>query len=417
MRSRATSHVSLCKTSLCRHDSLRQFLKDRPQLFDFIGVEAPSEAVVDKIKNIEDANCLYNEHLPLQDVEAAVRKGELVRGKYRVNRNNLNEGLISTSFGFDIKVVGKAENNRAIMGDIVAVRLHDESRWLSNKHVNLQEDDATEGETRSQITIEDKKYASMRDKILKENLCPTGSIVGIIHRDLRNLSGQVSRLLLKSEGRFFVLVDPVDPRYPSTIMAVSDFESLKDKKIVFCVDSWPDGIGYPIGHLVSIFGKADDMDTESKVILFEHNVETRTFSKAVFDCLPPEGDKFKISEQEIKRRQDLRDYPIVYYCDPVLCRPSRLQRYRRCAAQPHAPQRKYRARRAHRRRVSLRQARYRHRQRSCLQVDDCVPGRSQDRHAPGLADRESLFAARRCRAAGVQCGLGDEPENRGGTVE
>ena len=48
---------------------------------------------------------------------------------------------MTTSFGFDIKVVGKAENNRAIMGDIVAVRLHDECRWLSNKHVNLQEDD------------------------------------------------------------------------------------------------------------------------------------------------------------------------------------------------------------------------------------------------------------------------------------
>jgi len=267
---------------------------------------------VDQIKNIGDANCIYNEHLPLLDIEAAVRTGELVRGKYRVNRNNLNEGLVTTSFGFEIKVIGKADNNRAIMGDIVAVRLNDESKWLSNLHVNLQDEDATEGETRSNITIEDKKYSSMRDKILKENLCPTGSVAGIIKRDLRNLAGQVSRLLLKADHRYFVLVDPVDPRYPSTILAISDFEHLKDKKIAFCVDSWPDGIGFPIGHLVSIFGKADNLDTESKVILFEHNVETRTFSKAVLDCLPPEGEKYRISEQEIKKRQDLRDYPIVY---------------------------------------------------------------------------------------------------------
>ena len=390
-------------------------MKDRPQLFDFIGVEAPSEAVVDKLKNIEDANCLYNEHLPLPDMDAAVRKGELVRGKYRVNRNNLNEGLITTNFGFEIKVVGKADNNRAIMGDFVAVKLHDEAKWLSNLHVNLQDDDATEGETRSNITIEDKKYASMRDRILKENLCPTGSVVGILRRDLRNLAGQISRLLLKAESKYFVLVDPVDPRFPSTILAVTDFDSLKDKKIVFCVDSWPDGIGYPIGHLVSIFGKADDMDTESKVILFEHNVETRTFSKAVLDCLPQEGDKYKISDQEIKKRQDLRTYPIVPCRYPVLSGPARLQRHRRRPAQPHTAQRQHRARRPHRRRISLRQAGHPDRQRSSLQVDHRVPRGPEDGHAAGPLDREPLLAAGRRRAAGLQCSLGDEPEHRRGT--
>jgi exosome complex exonuclease DIS3/RRP44 len=86
---------------------------------------------------------------------------------------------------------------------------------------------------------------------------------------------------------------------------------MMDKKIVFSVDNWPVNSIMPFGHLVGVFGKADDLNTEAKVILFEHNVETRSFSQAVIDCLPKEGKDFKITNAEIAKRQDLRDYPIV----------------------------------------------------------------------------------------------------------
>jgi len=43
------------------------------------------------------------------------------------------------------------------------------------------------------------------------------------------------------------------------------------------------------------------MRTEGDVILLEHNVEIAPFSKAVYDCLPPEGDAFAISAEEIKK--------------------------------------------------------------------------------------------------------------------
>lgn len=80
---------------------------------------------------------------------------------------------------------------------------------------------------------------------------------------------------------------------------------------MFSVDGWPQKSKYPLGHLVGIFGKAGDNDTQSKVILFEHSVETRNFSKAVYDCLPKEGKNFKITDAERARREDLRSYPIV----------------------------------------------------------------------------------------------------------
>lgn len=59
------------------------------------------------------------------------------------------------------------------------------------------------------------------------------------------------------------------------------------------------------------------MDTEQKVILLEHNVEFREFSKAVLDCLPSEN--FSIPKEEIERREDLRDLPVCSV-DPPGCK-------------------------------------------------------------------------------------------------
>jgi exoribonuclease R len=273
---------------------------------------------------------VYSEHQDSASLDQGIRKGDFLKGKYRVNRNNPNEGVITTTFGFEVKIIGKSDNNRAILGDQVAVKLLDESKWLTNKTVDIQDDDQAENETRlSTSTMEDKRYKSLRDKIIKENITPVGVIVGVVKRDLRNLAGQVSRCIKATPEKSFVLVDPVDPRFPSTVLTVRNFEQIKTKKISFSIDNWPESQAYPSGHLVGIFGEADDMNTESKVILFEHNVETRQFSQAVLDCLPKEGANYKITDEELKKRQDLRNYPIVNtMLNSVFSRSSRLQRYR-----------------------------------------------------------------------------------------
>lgn len=271
-------------------------------------------ASVDDLKEVKESVFLYNEHVDPSIIDSGVRKGEYLRGKYKVNRNNPEEGIVSTTLGFDVKVVGKSNNNRAILGDVVALKLLDESHWLSVKVLDLKEEDQDDPEGRQSVsTLEDKRYSSLKERILKENLCPVGEVVGIIKRDLRNLAGQISRMLLKGTNKSYVLVDPVDPRYPSTIIAVANFDALAKKKIIFNIDFWPEQQAYPSGHLVGIFGDADDLNTESKVILFEHNVETRTFSKAVLDCLPQEGSNYKITDAELAKRQDLRSYPIVNF--------------------------------------------------------------------------------------------------------
>lgn len=62
-------------------------------------------------------------------------------------------------------------------------------------------------------------------------------------------------------------------------------------------DEWPATSAKPLCHFKRIIGDVGDMRAEGDVILLEHNVEITPFSKSVYDCLPPEGDAFKISEE------------------------------------------------------------------------------------------------------------------------
>jgi exosome complex exonuclease DIS3/RRP44 len=272
----------------CKPGSRRQFLKNQPHLFDFIGVEASSLENDKVLNSLKDISYIYSEHVDASSMDVKVRTGELIRGKYRVNRNNPNEGIVTTTHGFEVKIIGKDNNNRAILGDVVAIELEPQEKWETKKIVEIK-DEEEEPRNQNSAISEEKKYSSLKETILKENLNPTGKVVGIIKRDLRNLAGQLSRIIHQAENCAYVLVDPVDPRFPSTILVTSKVDNLKNKKIIFNVDGWRENLKHPVGHLVGIFGEADDMNTESKVILFEHNIETRSFSREVINCLPPEG--------------------------------------------------------------------------------------------------------------------------------
>lgn len=83
------------------------------------------------------------------------------------------------------------------------------------------------------------------------------------------------------------------------------------------IDSWSRNSLHPHGHWIEDLGPVDDLATECKVILREHDVITRDFPKVVLKCLPP--DDYEISESEIAKRLDIR--PKYCFCDT--CRTKR----------------------------------------------------------------------------------------------
>ena len=63
-----------------------------------------------------------------------------------------------------------------------------------------------------------------------------------------------------------------------------------------------------MGHFVKTLGSSGDRETETEVLLLEHDVPYQEFSKRVLDDLPIEGDQWVVTEEHLKNesRRDLR---------------------------------------------------------------------------------------------------------------
>ncbi len=61
---------------------------------------------------------------------------------------------------------------------------------------------------------------------------------------------------------------------------------LISKRIVVVIDSWDADSPYPRGHYIKTLGDIGDRDTETDVLLLEHDVTTTPFTTAVLACVP-----------------------------------------------------------------------------------------------------------------------------------
>lgn len=60
-----------------------------------------------------------------------------------------------------------------------------------------------------------------------------------------------------------------------------------DKRIVVAIDTWEVDSPYPRGHYVKTLGDIGERETETDVLLLEHDIPTLPFTAAVQACLPP----------------------------------------------------------------------------------------------------------------------------------
>ena len=116
-----------------------------------------------------------------------------------------------------------------------------------------------------------------------------------------------------------VLFVPVDRRFPKVRVETRQLARLAGMRVVVAVDAWADDERYPRGHYVKTLGKRGDKAVETALILQELEVATAPFSTAVLACLPPEGEAFAITEEEVARRMDLRALDVCSI-DPPGCR-------------------------------------------------------------------------------------------------
>ncbi|XP_051882670.1 exosome complex exonuclease RRP44 [Pristis pectinata] len=287
-------------------DEYIKSLAGNPELIDRLA------SISDNTKEIESGKLLFAEHLPLSKIQQGLKSNSYLQGTFRANRDNYLEATVwvhgEEGKSKEIFIQGLKNLNRAIHEDVVAVELLPKEMWIAPSAVVLQDEGQVEEDG------EDDQEHLLKNVATKNVSKPTGKVVGIIKRNWRPFCGMISKSEIKESTRH--LFTPADRRIPRIRIETRQAATLEKQRIVVVIDGWPRNSRYPNGHFVRSLGNAGDKETETEVLLLEHDVPHQPFSQAVLSFLPkmPWG----ITEQDLKERMDLRHLHICSV-DPPGC--------------------------------------------------------------------------------------------------
>ncbi|XP_027569334.1 exosome complex exonuclease RRP44 [Pipra filicauda] len=283
-------------------------LTANPELVDRLA------CVSDEGKEIESGKIIFPEHIPLSKLQQGIKSGIYLQGTYRASRENYLEATVwvhgDAEENREIIVQGLKHLNRAVHEDIVAVELLAKNEWVAPSSVVLQDD----GQNEDDIENEEEKENILKTAVNKDMLRPTGKVVGIIKRNWRPYCGMLSKSQIKEARRH--LFTPADRRIPRIRIETRQAETLEGQRIIVAIDGWPRNSRYPNGHFVKNLGSAGDKETETEVLLLEHDVPHQAFSQAVLSFLPKMP--WSITEEDMKHREDLRHLNVCSV-DPPGC--------------------------------------------------------------------------------------------------
>ncbi|XP_077153363.1 exosome complex exonuclease RRP44 [Ranitomeya variabilis] len=268
--------------------------------------------VSDEKNDIESGRIIFSEHLPLSKLQQGIKSGIYVQGTFRASRDNFLEATVwvhgDSAENKEILLQGLRHINRAMHEDVVAVELLQKDNWVAPSSVVLQD----EGESDDIDSVEEKE--KMLQATANKSVKPSGRVVGIIKRNWRPYCGMLAKSHIKQSTRH--LFTPADRRIPRIRIETRQSSTLEGQRIIVAIDGWPKNSRYPNGHFVKNLGAAGDKETETEVLLLEHDVPHQPFSQAVLSFLPKMP--WAITPEDMRNRIDLR-YLYVCSVDPPGC--------------------------------------------------------------------------------------------------
>jgi exosome complex exonuclease DIS3/RRP44 len=259
---------------------------------------------------------VYPAHLSSSEIAKGLQEGRFIQGNLRMAMGSCLRGTVG-----GLEISGKLDLNRAIDGDLVAVEESLSSSAKGMDFVGEFDDDALEADAEPDSAESHSAQIAERIMEISDNHSSTsmrrGRVVGVIQRNFKEYPGALCIKADDDEQRQDRIFVPCDSRIPFIRIRTRNVGPLIGKRLVVVIDSWDRTSKSPQGHWVAILGNAGDRDTESAVILREHQVITREFSDDVMACLPP--NDFAPSAVEIAKRIDLRDIPVCSI-DPPGCK-------------------------------------------------------------------------------------------------
>ncbi|ETV87152.1 hypothetical protein H257_02135 [Aphanomyces astaci] len=268
---------------------------------------------------------LYAEHKSMSEVLAGIKNKRFFQGTLRCNRDHWLECTVLIHGLNDARVPvlisGREFINRAMDGDVVAIEILPKAQWRRPADAFAVNNDKDDMEDSARTT--EPQHIGVAAPTLSgdvadvSDLKPCGKVVGIVQRNWRRYCGSIEPVAAQTTATTNVLFVPVDRKIPKIRMITRQHDTLLDKRIVVAIDSWPVDSRFPLGHYVKTLGVIGDKETETQVLLLEHDIPCQQFSDKVLKCLPPAD--WTITPENSKGRTDLRHLPVCSI-DPPNCK-------------------------------------------------------------------------------------------------
>jgi exoribonuclease R len=297
---------------------------------------------------------LFIAHLPFSALPPLFRSRQLSRGALRVNKRNRSDAYVyCEDLDDDIYICGSRDRNRALEGDVVAVRLVDVDKVLREKKEKEEAKLARNG-GQAKVRLPDEEdeneiiFGGDEDvNIVKPKFC--GVVVAILERAQnqvfsgtltlmrpnnkraqeekaaeeakKSIQGQdAATTLNQKEAPRIVWFKSTDKRVPLIAIPIeqapNDFvtnsEAYSTRLFVGSMKRWPITSLHPFGTLERELGSVYELSTQTKAIFADNNVTDCDFSEAVTSCLP--NLPFNLVSDESRR--DLREDTLCFTIDP-----------------------------------------------------------------------------------------------------
>lgn len=255
---------------------------------------SPRQRNSSKKKDVSDnEERQFSPYLSIEEVEKGLQDDSLLEGVLRINPRQFQHSYVSSADKSqqDVLIDGVKNRNRALEGDIVIIQ--------------YIEDDSEENKTNGEEKQKKGKVVFIKEKF-HTRLC------------IGNLK------LMPDKSRQRALFVPRDYRVPRLNIPFTNWpnnfytESKSYENTLFLakIEEWND-VRFAKAKIICQIGQSGDMETETKAILAQTDLDITPFGPEVRQFFP--NSDYIIPEAEISLRKDCRNM-CIFSIDPFSCR-------------------------------------------------------------------------------------------------
>lgn len=213
--------------------------------------------------NIYNIKQDYEDHMTIGEAERLIASGELKKGVLRVNKLKFKEAYVTVpGFKKDVFVDGFKARNRALHGDLVAVKISYERK--------VKVDFGNQAE---------KGHSSNSIEPVSEEYTVTGSVVCILSKKSPTYFPCTVMKQDDEQNKGFRWLLPMDKAYPKIMVQFEEFRQAFNARAVDLEEviiigemnlPWAKGRHYPKGKVVGVLGLKRDLWSQKRAILLQH---------------------------------------------------------------------------------------------------------------------------------------------------